>query len=175
MSFQIEIDKLLGVEGTYSDNPLDDGGPTNWGITETVARANGYAGDMQSMPRQTAVDIYYKIYWTNAGCEFVGTDEIACDLFECGVNIGVQTASALLQRAVNALSISKIRVDGQIGQLTGSAINAIQSKRGLTGMSVLRGMFLSLVSYRYITIVENDASQAAFIYGWELNRVIGAP
>ena len=41
---------LLGHEGGYSNHPDDPGGETNWGVTLTVARANGYVGRMQEMP-----------------------------------------------------------------------------------------------------------------------------
>uniref|UniRef100_UPI00359318C9 glycosyl hydrolase 108 family protein n=1 Tax=Parasphingorhabdus sp. TaxID=2709688 RepID=UPI00359318C9 len=40
------IDKVIALEGDYSDHPADRGGPTRWGVTEAVARAQGYAGDI---------------------------------------------------------------------------------------------------------------------------------
>jgi hypothetical protein len=41
------IDALIEREGGYVNNPADKGGATNFGITEAVARANGYAGPMR--------------------------------------------------------------------------------------------------------------------------------
>jgi lysozyme family protein len=57
------IDRTIGVEGRYAFHPDDRGGPTCWGISQAVARAYGYTGDMRTMPRPIAVEIYRKRYW----------------------------------------------------------------------------------------------------------------
>jgi lysozyme family protein len=41
MSFDSAFQKVIMVEGGYSDHPSDTGGKTQFGITEAVARANG--------------------------------------------------------------------------------------------------------------------------------------
>ena len=35
------IDKIIILEGGFTDHPADRGGPTRWGITEAVARSHG--------------------------------------------------------------------------------------------------------------------------------------
>lgn len=180
MSFEIEVEKLIGIEGNYSDNPGDEGGATIYGIDEATARANGYAGPMQSMPRATAVAIYQAVYWNAAGCNLVDTvhPQLADDLFEAGVNTGVETAGKMLQRALLVLrrdTFDAFTVDGNVGAITCAALKAFISKRGAEGMSVIRGMFLSLLSVHYILDAEANATQDQFEYGWQLNRVIGAP
>ena len=45
------IGTVFALEGGYSDNPADPGGKTNHGVTEQVARANGYQGDMKALPK----------------------------------------------------------------------------------------------------------------------------
>ena len=35
------------AEGGFVDDPDDSGGATNWGITEKVARKQGYTGHMR--------------------------------------------------------------------------------------------------------------------------------
>lgn len=177
MSFDIEVNKILGVEGGYSNNANDGGGETIWGITEAVARANGYLGPMSAMPRSAAILIYKSTYWGAAGCDYICHyySAVAADLFETGVNIGVETAGAMLQRSLNALMPGKLTVDGKVGAATGGAIATLWNTRNEDGGRVLRSMFLSLVSVHYISIVESDPSQVEFIYGWELNRVYAAP
>ena len=44
MTIDTLIDGVIGREGGYSNHPADKGGPTRWGVTEAVARANGYRG-----------------------------------------------------------------------------------------------------------------------------------
>ena len=67
MSIDSLIDGVIGREGRYSNNPADRGGETMWGITAAVARANGYAGAMRDMPRETAKDIYHRRYVEGPG------------------------------------------------------------------------------------------------------------
>jgi len=40
------INQIIDVEGGYVNDPSGSGGETNFGITEAVARAYGYAGAM---------------------------------------------------------------------------------------------------------------------------------
>jgi lysozyme family protein len=51
ISIEQLIDEVIGREGGYSNHPADRGGATRWGVTEAVARAHGYRGDMRSFPR----------------------------------------------------------------------------------------------------------------------------
>ena len=57
------INEIIRVEGGYVNDPRDSGGETNFGITVAVARANGYNGRMDCMPRDVAFDIYSAKYW----------------------------------------------------------------------------------------------------------------
>ncbi|WP_375250787.1 glycosyl hydrolase 108 family protein, partial [Sphingomonas sp.] len=41
------IEAVIDREGDYADRADDRGGATRFGITEAVARANGYAGAMR--------------------------------------------------------------------------------------------------------------------------------
>ena len=52
------INGIIEREGDYVDNPDDSGGPTRWGITEREARANGYTGAMQALPRYLTYNVY---------------------------------------------------------------------------------------------------------------------
>ena len=51
------VERVIDREGGYVNNAADKGGPTNFGITEAVARAQGYRGSMRSLRREEAVDI----------------------------------------------------------------------------------------------------------------------
>lgn len=100
------IDELLEREGGYVNHPADRGGPTNFGITEAVARAHGYAGPMRMLPRGEAAAIYTRIYWLRPGFDAVAmrSAKIAAELFDTGVNMGPAVAATFLQRALTALN-----------------------------------------------------------------------
>ncbi|MBN8892729.1 MAG: hypothetical protein J0H91_20790, partial [Rhodospirillales bacterium] len=67
--FRRVIDSVIGREGRYSADPADRGGATAWGITEAVARAEGWTGAMAELPREVAVSIYRRRYWQAPGLD----------------------------------------------------------------------------------------------------------
>lgn len=58
------LEELIKREGGYVNNPAERGGATKYGITEVVARANGFKGNMKDLPIDVAKAIYRKQYWT---------------------------------------------------------------------------------------------------------------
>ncbi|MFT3978580.1 MAG: glycosyl hydrolase 108 family protein, partial [Sphingomonas bacterium] len=98
MDIEDLIDEVIGREGGYSNNPADRGGATRWGITEKVARANGYRGDMRALPRETAAAIYRRLYWQRPGYDRVAEHmpKVAAELFDTGVNMGPAVATGFL-------------------------------------------------------------------------------
>ncbi|NEU35504.1 hypothetical protein GN156_33150, partial [bacterium LRH843] len=85
--------------GGYVNNPADRGGPTKYGITESVARANGFKGNMKELPLDLAKAIYKKQYWTAPCFDLVNSisSTIAEELLDTGVNCGTGFAKPLLQ------------------------------------------------------------------------------
>jgi len=125
------IDDLIAREGGYVDHPADRGGATNWGITEQVARAFGYHGRMQDMPRSVAKQIYVERYWRAPGFDQVNEHSaaVAEELLDTGVNMGPAVAGRFLQRALNVLNLEgktypDVVVDGAIGRMTIAALRA---------------------------------------------------
>lgn len=178
MSINAMLESLVGREGGYTNHPADRGGPTNWGITENVARAFGYTGDMRNLSRSAALDIYRKRYWEAPKFDAVGNYSmpIAEEMFDTGVNMGPAVASKFLQRALNVLNqqaktYPDIAADGVLGNMTLAAIGAFIKARGKDGEKVLLRMLNAQQSVRYIEIAEKNASQEAFQFGWQLNRV----
>ncbi|MEJ7927842.1 glycosyl hydrolase 108 family protein [Sphingobium sp. AN641] len=172
------IDDVIVREGGYSDHPADRGGPTNWGITQAVARANGYAGAMRALPRATAANIYRRLYWERPGYAFVAETSwtIAAELFDTGVNMGVATATGMLQRALNALNRNQkdypdLIVDRALGGKTLSALAAFMALRGKAGETVLLKAIEAMQGERYIALAEQRPANEAFLYGWLANRI----
>ena len=172
------IDEVIAREGGFSHHPADRGGATNFGITEAVARANGYAGDMRRLPRALAESIYRRLYWERPGHAFVAemVPEIAAELFDSAVNMGAATATGFLQRALNALNRNQkdypdLKVDRVIGAKTLAALKAFMALRGKAGEKVLLKAIEALQGERYLALAESRPANEAFLYGWLANRV----
>jgi lysozyme family protein len=116
VNFDQAFDALIGHEGGYSNNPVDPGGETMWGVTARVARANGYTGEMRYLARETAKDIYRKLYWDSVHADEL-PEPVRYPVFDASVNSGVVQAIKWLQRAVDVAD------DGVIGPITISAAN----------------------------------------------------
>lgn len=167
------IDEIIRVEGGFVDHPNDPGGATKYGITEKVARAAGYKGDMRDLPVTTAYDIYYKDYVVKPGYHRLAEIDpaVAAEVVDTGVNMGPGTAGKFLQRALNSLSGSGLAVDGAVGARTVNALADFLRLRGPGGTKVLLKMLNSLQCVRYIELTESNAKNRTFIYGWVANRV----
>ncbi|QHH99244.1 glycoside hydrolase family 108 protein [Acinetobacter dispersus] len=179
MNIEKYIADLIDREGGYSNNPADRGGPTNFGITEAVARQHGYKGRMQDLPRSTAETIYLKTYWLNPRFDRINNlcPAVAEELLDTGVNCGVSFAKPLLQRALNLLNnqgkggFPDLDPDGVYGDATMSALKTYLSKRGQNGVTTLCKVLNILQGNRYIEICERNPSQEQFFYGWIANRI----
>ena len=91
MNIEQFLNELIQREGGYVNDPTDRGGATKYGITEAVARANGYKGHMKDLPLDTAKAIYKKQYWTSPRFDQVNiiNSKVAEELLDTGVNCGV--------------------------------------------------------------------------------------
>lgn len=149
-SFDDAFAALVGNEGGYVNNPADPGGATCWGITERVARANGYTGAMQSLPQATAKQIAKKVYWDPLHLDEFDA-RIGFQLLDTNYNGGYTVKWA--QAAAGAT------VDGSMGPMTIAAIKATDPDQ----------FILRFLAYRlkYLTGLK---TWATFGRGWT-NRI----
>ena len=167
------VDEVIAREGGYVNHPADRGGPTNWGITQIVARANGFTGDMRALPRATAADIYRRIYWLAPRLDVVAAlyPTVAAEMFDTGINMGTKVAGAFLQRALNALLGTVLVQDGAVGPATIAALEDFKRARGVAGEHALVNVLDALQGERYVSIVEARATQRVFLFGWLAHRL----
>jgi lysozyme family protein len=172
------IDDVIGREGGYSNHPADRGGATRWGITEAVAHAHGFRGDMRAFPRDEAVALYKRVYWFRPGFDRIGdtAPEIATELFDTGVNMGPGVAVSFLQRALNALNrgasdYADIVLGVRIDDATVAALKTFLAKRTPHGERVLLKALEALQGERYLDLAERRPANEAFLYGWLANRL----
>lgn len=172
------LSELIRKEGEYVNHPDDRGGPTKYGVTEQVARAYGYSGDMRNLPLSVAEDIYVQRYWIDPKFDLVAlmSPKIAQEMFDTGINMGQAVAVKFLQRALNVLNRQSkdypdITVDGVLGAISLRALQDFINVRGKEGEAVLFRMLNAQQSVRYMEIAERNPNQESFQYGWQKGRV----
>lgn len=177
------IDAEIGKEGGYVNNPKDRGGATIWGVTEQVARAYGYKGDMRAMSRALAVEIYNKRYVIEPGFDKIVTisPTIGEELIGIGINMGQTIAGRFLQRALNLFNREAawwpdIGVDGVCGPMTRQSLGSYFQRRGSTGegLQVLLWTIRAFRTGRYADITEARPANEEFFYGWVARQVRAA-
>lgn len=178
MTIEAMIEATIGKEGGYSNHPSDTGGATMWGITERVARKNGYAGDMRQLPRDKAVAIYRQEYAVAPGFAAVAeiSPRIGEELFDTGVNMGPAVPSIWFQEWLNAFNgqgklYADIREDGDIGPGTLNAFRSYLKVRGAEAEAVMLRALNCSQGARYKDLVRNRAANEDFAYGWLRTRV----
>lgn len=149
-SFDDAFDALMGNEGKFVDNPKDPGGATMWGVTERVARASGYTGPMQDLPRDTAKAIAKVLYW-NPLCLDEFDARVAFQIFDANYNGGHPVI--WMQGAAGA------KVDGLLGPKTIAAVQAVDPLRFILRWNSLR-----------LTYYTSLRAWATFGKGWT-NRI----
>lgn len=172
------INNVIAREGGFSDHPADRGGATQWGVTEAVARREGYEVAMRSLPRATAAAIYRRLYWTRPGFDRIAAQapSLAAEMFDTGVNMGPKVAVGFVQRALNALNrgasdYPDIANDGLVGPATLGALRGFLRVRGAAGEGVLLKAVEALQGERYLALAERRPANEAFLYGWLANRI----
>ena len=106
MNIEQFLEELIKCEGRYVNNPADRGGATKYGITEAVARANGFKGNMRDLPFDVTKSIYRKQYWLEPLFDQVNaiSSTVAEKLLDTGVNCDTGFVKSLVQRALNLLN-----------------------------------------------------------------------
>ena len=176
------VDDTLEHEGGYVNNPDDNGGETNWGITKRVAESfsdywenYNWDGEMATMPRVFAQDLYVYEYYYRPKFNLMEEESklISKELFDTGVNMGTSKPVKFLQRVLNVSTDGEaLVVDGLLGNKTVESYRKLCNKRGETvAENFVYNCLNSLQCVNYIEIAERDKTQESFVFGWITNRV----
>lgn len=151
------IDGVIAREGGFVDHPADEGGPTNWGITQgTLTRWRARPAtlaDVHALTEREAREIYRSDYIVRPGFQLLPDDKLRVVMVDTAVQRTPAKAVAMLQEAIGA------RVDGLLGPATLAAVAAYGYDRAAIKVMLAR------VRLRGRRITE-DRGQAAFAAGW---------
>ena len=152
--FNAAIERVLANEGGYSNDPVDAGGETKFGICK-----RSYPNlDIKNLTIDEAKIIYYRDFWEPHLYAEFASFELAEKVFDLAVNVGSSKAHMLLQRALRAVG-NPVKEDGVLGKITLAAVNASNANELLAALK-------SEAAGYYRNIVTKNQSQNKFINGW---------
>ena len=164
---------VVALEGGYVDHPNDPGGATNWGITERVARQNGFTGEMRNLTKGQAKDIYERQYVARPGfLPLVEIDPaVAEEVVDTGVNMGPARPTRFFRQAVNEVCRTSLPV---ASTLDGVAVKAWADCRANLGPRACVRMLDSLDRQQraeYDRLVRINPKLKVFHRGWVNHRI----
>lgn len=156
-AFDFAINKVLTWEGGYSNDPLDPGGETKFGISKrSYPRV-----DIKNLTRDQAIAIYRRDFWDRYNYGKILNNDTAAHVLDLTVNHGPDRAGRIVQTSLNSLG-ENLTVDGAIGPKTIAAINRADPKELNREIANKRINF-------YKNLASTNPKFQRFIRGW-LNR-----
>lgn len=153
------IADIIRREGGYVNDPLDSGGPTNWGVTKATLtrwrKRRVTTADVQALTQEEAADIYRMLYIEQPGYATL-PEPLRTQVVDFGVNAGTAQATRTLQRVLGVIP------DGICGPATRAAV----AERDAADVALR--LWRARVHF-YAHLVALRPTQARFIDGW-LNR-----
>ena len=171
--FEYAYQRLMELEGGFSDDPDDAGGASKYGVSLRYLESLGPeygdfdgdgdvdAVDVRKMSQEDAKAIYKALWWDRQGYGDIEEDIIAAKVFDLAVNMGARQAHLILQRALRACG-RRVAEDGVIGPKTIGAANGADELE-------LRAALRSEAAGVYRLIVKAHPTNSKFLQGW-LNR-----
>lgn len=179
-AFRNAMSRTAVFEDGWSDDPVDRGGKTKYGVTE--ATWNAFHKPLlpekriEDITKLDAEAVFWKMYWVDAGLDDLDAaaipQQVLNAVFDAGVHHGPGTAAKMLQVAYNTVRYPDgpiLKADGVLGPLTRGALTRLlfksENERALLGaMALDRGRYMS-------AIIAKDDTQRRYIRGW-FGRII---
>ena len=182
-NFRIALQKILEAEGGYVNDPDDLGGETYCGIARKYhpnwagwVRVDEYKPSDKFpgiLSKDQALkswvgDFYREWYWTPIGLDAVESQELAEELLDMGVHLGVKRAVMFLQRGLNVLNRRgrlwpDLTVDGDAGTKT---LHALYEYEKHEAPNFLRKTLLLQRGNYYIDRALKREKSEKYIRGW---------
>lgn len=177
------IGAVVAVEGGYVDDRNDPGGKTHHGVTEKVARADGFKGDMRDLTRDQAVEIYARKYVEGPGFDRLVQRSVALgeEMVDTGVNLGPRRPGCYIQMALNSLNRQQadyrdLKVDCQVGPATLAAYDALAKRRGeRKACEMVLKLIEAQQAAHYLSLADGNSKFETFMIGWTDHRLGNVP
>jgi uncharacterized protein (TIGR02594 family) len=145
--FDRALTHVLEMEGGYTNDPADPGGPTNFGITlagyarstkttVTASNRDALTYALQHIALAHVRAIYLGNYWLPSGCPHL-PPALAFFHFDTAVNMGTGTAIRMLQTALAQIA-PDCQIDGEPGPQTQAAARRADPSLALSAYAELR-------------------------------------
>lgn len=166
--FEYAIPIVLAHEGGWSDDPVDPGGATLYGVSLRWLRAEGLdldgdgdvdVDDVRSLTKERAAELFRARFWDRYGIERITDSQVAAKVLDCAVNLGPARAFRLLQRSLRACG-ETVAVDGILGPKTVAAANRCEARELLIELAQQHGRF-------YRMLVSRRPEFQKFARGWQ--------
>jgi len=185
MNFEQAIEKTLGHEGGFADNPNDRGGMTFMGISrrwfpdeplwakiDALLAEGRDPNEAIEELRPDVVDFYRREFWDKYGCETL-PESIRHRHFDFTINGGAVSSVKVVQALGNVFCQEalggQIDEDGLTGPATRRAIAALAALPD-NMQAVLPIAYRSLQGVHFLNLYKEDRTQVEFIRGWLINR-----
>jgi lysozyme family protein len=185
--FETAFDITMGHEGGYSKDPDDVGGETYRGISrvyhpewdgwavidEAKSEPNFPSSLKENEDLEIEVRHFYKLYyWDVNRLDEVGDQDIANEMFDTGVNLGIGRAAKYLQAALNFMNrngqiYEDLVEDGKIGP---ASLNALKKYLVLDDPIYIIKIMNILQGNHYLEYMRQSPTQDKYARGW-LKRV----
>lgn len=140
--FDAALAHVLEMEGGWSDDPHDPGGPTNKGITlatfaawkgetPSTSRSAHLVAELKAISDESVRAIYRQRYWNPSRAAELPAG-LALMHFDAAVNHGIGGAARMLQQALS------VGVDGEIGPQTLAAAQARDTRKMIARYAGIR-------------------------------------
>lgn len=161
------LEYILRVEGGFVNLPQDNGGATNFGISQKTLSEflmrKADVAEVKYMSKEIAKEIYREWYWNKMMLSEVEHAGARLCIFDQGVNRGIKSVIKQCQFICNEYFPEHLVADGIMGRKTLNCINTINGEAFCID-------FLAKSAQFYLDLVEKNPDQKIFLNGW-LNRV----
>lgn len=167
------IAAVFALEGGFVDHPNDPGGATNHGITEAVARANGFRGDMRHLSRSEAFTIYEREYVRKPGfLPLVEIDAaVAEEVIDTGVNMGPARPTRFFRQAVNEVCRTRLPILATMDAVTVQAWRDCRANLGRRSCVAMLDSLDRQQRAEYDRLVRVNPRLKVFHRGWINHRI----